>query len=60
MDMHTEDQVEQMSVLSFEGRTPENKNAYHPQFRAAIQERHKVSAADPSAPPDTPKPNWHR
>ena len=33
----------------------EQTNAYHPDFRAAIQERREVSAADPSAPPGIPK-----
>ena len=32
----------------------------HPEFRAAFQERHKESAADPRAPPDIPKLNWRQ
>ena len=33
-----------------DGYTPQNKNSYHPEFRAAIQERQMVTAIDPSAP----------
>ena len=31
-----------------------------PEFRAAIQQRHKESAADPRAPPDIPEPKWYQ
>ena len=45
------------SRTNTDGCTPPNKNSGHPKFRAAIQERHEVSAAFPSAHPDIPKPN---
>ena len=35
---------------------PECTNAHHPECRAAIQKRHKVSAADVPPHPDIPKP----
>ena len=39
-----------MTKSNTDGYTRESNNAYHPEFREAIQGRHKVSAADPSAP----------
>ena len=40
--------------------TPQSKNDYHADFRAAIQEQQKVTDAGASAPSDITKPNWHQ
>ena len=71
----TEEQVKQMDASVVEGHTyharkeereghsqiwPECTNAHHPEFRAAIQKRRKVSAADLPPHPDIPKPKWQQ
>ena len=52
-------QIAVLNKKGTDGYIPQN-NSYNPEFRAAIQERQRVSAADPSAPPNIPKLFWQQ
>ena len=53
--------TESLRCIGFQWRhLPNQQGGKRPEFRAAIQERQRITAADPLAPPNFPKPNWQQ